>query len=67
MQLLFLLIYQNQKGVYDYLLVHIFRMIFFHKNVPYLILYQFTKFQYHAFFPSQEIKQEVLNSYLDNW
>ena len=30
------------------------------KNVPYLILYQWTKFQYHIFFPSQDIKQNVL-------
>ena len=38
---------------------------FFHKNVPYLILYQWTKFQCHTFFPSQDIKQNVLlSSYL---
>ena len=30
------------------------------KNVPYLILYQWTKFQCHAFFPSQDIKQNSL-------
>ena len=35
---------------------------FFHKNVPYLILYQWTKFQCHIFFPSQGIKQNVLLS-----
>ena len=41
---------------------------FFHKNVPYLILYQWTKFQCHALFLSQDIKQNVLlNFYLDNW
>ena len=41
---------------------------FFHKNVPYLILYQWTKFQCHSFFPSQDIKQNVLlSSYLDSW
>ena len=35
---------------------------FFHKNVPYLILYQC-----HIFFPSSDIKQSVLLSpYLDN-
>ena len=40
----------------------------FHKNVPYLILYQWTKFQFHIFFPSQDIKQHVLlSSYLDSW
>ena len=35
---------------------------FFHKNVPYLILYRWTKFQCHIFFPSQGIKQNVLLS-----
>ena len=36
----------------------------FYKNVPYLTLYQWTKFQYHTFFPSQDIKQnELLSSY----
>ena len=45
---------------------HFFYMIF-HKNVLYLILYQLTRFQCHAFFPSQDIKQNVLlSSYLDN-
>ena len=33
---------------------------FFHKNVPYLILYQWTKFQCHTLFLSQDIKQNVL-------
>ena len=28
----------------------------FHKNIPYLILYQRTKFQCHTFFSSQDIK-----------
>ena len=32
---------------------------FFHKNVPYLILYQWTKFQCHTLFLSQYIKQNV--------
>ena len=37
----------------------------FHKNVPYLVLYQWTKFPWHSFFPSQNIKQNVLlSSYL---
>ena len=42
---------------------------FFLKNVPYLILYQLIKFQCHSylFFPSQDIKQNVLSSYLDKW
>ena len=41
---------------------------FFHKNVPYLILYQWTKFQCHTFFPSQDMKQNVFSSsYLDSW
>ena len=40
---------------------------FLYKNVP-LILYQWTKFQYHVIFLSQNIKQNVLlSSYLDNW
>ena len=30
------------------------------KNVPYLIFYQWTEFQCHIFFPSQDIKQNVL-------
>ena len=34
---------------------------FFDKNVPYLILYQWTKFQCHTFLP-QDIKQNVLLS-----
>ena len=41
---------------------------FFYKNVPYLILYQWPKFQCHTFFPSQDIKQNVLlSSYLNSW
>ena len=32
----------------------------FHRNVPYLILYQWTKFQYHTFFSSGDIKQKLL-------
>ena len=41
---------------------------FFHKNVSYLILYQWTKFQCHTLFLSQDIKQNVLLSfYLDHW
>ena len=39
---------------------------FFHANAPCLILYQFTKFQCHIFFPSQDIKQNLLRFYLDN-
>ena len=30
------------------------------KNVPYFILYLWTKFQCHTFFPSQDIKHNVL-------
>ena len=33
---------------------------FFHKNVPYLMLHQLTEFQCQTFFPSQDIKQNVL-------
>ena len=41
---------------------------FFHKNVFYLILYQWTKFQCHTFFSSEDIKQNVLLSFsLDSW
>ena len=40
---------------------------FFYKNVPYLILYQWTKFQCHTSFLFQFIKQNVLlSSYLDS-
>ena len=47
------------------LLVHIFAR-FFHK-IPDLMLYQLTQFQCHTFFPSQDIKQNVLlSSYIDN-
>ena len=36
-------------------------------NVPNLILYQWKKFQCYTFFPSQDIKQNVLlTSCLDN-
>ena len=39
----------------------------FHKNFPYLILYLWTEFQCHNFFPFQDIKQNILlSSYLDN-
>ena len=34
----------------------------FHKNISYLILYLWTKFQCHAFFPFQDIKHNVLLS-----
>ena len=41
---------------------------FFYKNVPYLILYPWIKFQCQNFFPSQDIKQNVsLGSYLNSW
>ena len=41
---------------------------FFYKNVFYLIVHLWTRFLCHAFFPSQDIKQNVLfSSYLDNW
>ena len=46
----------------------IFAVWLFHKTVPYLILYQWTKFQCHIFFPSLDIQQNVLSSsYLDSW
>ena len=41
---------------------------FFHQNILYLILYQWTKFQCHTLFLSQDIKQNVLLSpYLNKW
>ena len=41
---------------------------FSHRKVPYLILYQWTKFQCDTLFLSQDIKQNVLvSSYLDSW
>ena len=44
-----------------------FSASFFHKNVTYSRLYQLIKFQCHTFFPSQDIKQNMLlSSYLDN-
>ena len=39
---------------------------FFHKNVQYLILYQWPKFQCHTLILSEYIKQNMLlSSYLD--
>ena len=35
---------------------------FFHKNVPYLILYQCPKFQCHTLFLSEDTKQNMLLS-----
>ena len=44
-----------------------FSIRFFNKNVRYLLLYPWTKFPGHNFFPSEDIKQNVLlKSYLDN-
>ena len=44
-----------------------FSQWFFDKNAPYLILYQWTKFQCHTFSPSQDMEQNVLlTSYLDS-
>ena len=37
-------------------------------KVSYLVFYLWTKFQWHTFFPSQDIKQNVLlSTCLDNW
>ena len=42
-------------------------LYFFHKNAPYLILYELTMFQYQTYFPSHDIKECVfLNSRLAN-
>ena len=35
---------------------------FFHKNVPYLIVYQWPKFQCHNLFLSEDTKQNMLVS-----
>ena len=41
---------------------------FLHENFTYLIAYQWTKFQCHILFFSEDIKQNVLlSSYLDSW
>ena len=32
----------------------------YHKNVPYLILYELTNFQCHTSFPFYDLKQNVL-------
>ena len=41
---------------------------FFHKNVSYLMLYRWPKFQCHTLFLSQDIKQNMLlSSCLDEW
>ena len=34
--------------------------ILYHKNVPYLILYELTNFQCHTSFPFYDLKQNVL-------
>ena len=41
---------------------------FSHKNYSFVMLYQLTKFQGHIFFPSRDIKQNLLlSSGLDKW
>ena len=62
MHWLFWVVYQNKKGprlAFGAYFLH----DFFHKNVPYLILYQWAKFQCQNFFPSQDIKPNVLLSF----
>ena len=67
MQWLFWIIYQIIKRSGTSFCC-IFSAWFLYKNVLYLILHLWTKFQCHTFFPSQDIKQNVLlSSYLDNW
>ena len=59
---MFWVVYQNKKGSGTSVWC-IFSASFFHKNVPYLIL----KFEHDTFFPSQDIKQNMLlSSYLDS-
>ena len=58
MHWLFWAIYQNLiKGLGLVFGAHF--LDFFHKNIPYLILYQLTMFQYQTYFSSQDIKQYV--------
>ena len=47
----------------------IFSAWFFHKNVSYLILYQWTKFQCHTLFLSQDTIKlyMLLSAYIDSW
>ena len=61
MQWLFWVVYQNKKG-FGTNFWWTFSAWSFHENVPYLILYQWTKFQCPIFFSSQDIKQNVLLS-----
>ena len=46
--------------------LHDFSIKMFYKNVPYLILYQWTKIQCQTLFPSQDIKPNMLSSCLDS-
>ena len=59
MQWLFWVIYPFKKGSKTSLWC-IFSAWFSNKNVPYWILYQWTQFQCHKFFPSQDTKQNVI-------
>ena len=65
MQWLFWVIYQYYRGLGLAFAAH--SLDDFSKNVLYLILNLCTKFQFHISFSSQDIKQNVLLSYLDNW
>ena len=49
LQWLFWFIYQNEEGVSCTGIRCIISAWFFHKNVPYLILFHLTKFQCHIF------------------
>ena len=49
LQWLFWFIYQNEEGVSCTGIQCIISAWFFHKNVPYLILFHLTKFQCHIF------------------
>ena len=66
MQWLFRVIYQNYRGLVLAFTAHFLNDCLI-KNAFYVILHLWTKFQCHTFFPSQDIKQNVLlSSYLDN-
>ena len=62
-QRLFWVFYQNYKEVWTSF-CYTFSAWFFYKNVFYLVLNLCTRLQCHTFFPSEDIKQNVLLSSL---
>ena len=55
-------LFTKVKKGYGNSLWYTFSALFSNKNVSYLILYQWTKFQCHTFFPSYDTKKNVLLS-----